>query len=104
MRTDVMINQLRKEAKKHENDKLLTFATDITAMCTDVANRLEELEKENKEIRAKAIDEFLHNAETKICDRILQNQARLDFASGLSVANRILDEVAEKMKAGGIDG
>ena len=54
--------------------------------------------------RAKAIDDFLHNAETKICDRILQNQARLDFASGLSVANRILDEVAEQMKAGGIDG
>ena len=59
MRTDVMINQLRKEAKKHENDKLLTFATNITAMCTDVANRLEELEKENKEIRAKTIDDVL---------------------------------------------
>ena len=56
-----------------------------------------------KEIRAKAIDEFLHNAETKICDRILQNQARLDFASGLSVANRILDEIAEQMKEGGIN-
>ena len=52
-----------------------------------------------KKIREKVIDEFLHNAETKICDRILQNQARLDFASGLSVANRILDEVAEEMKA-----
>ena len=50
--------------------------------------------------RAKVIDEFLHNAETKICDRILQNQARLDFASGLSVANRIIDEIAEQMKAG----
>lgn len=46
----------------------------------------------------KAIDEFLHNAEVKICDRILQNQANLDFASGLAVANRILDEIAEQMK------
>lgn len=61
----------------------------------------ELMEEHDKEIRAEAIDEFLHNAETKICDRILQNQARLDFASGLSVANRILDEVAEQMKAGG---
>ena len=53
--------------------------------------------------RNRVIDEFLHNAETKICDRILQNQARLDFASGLSVANRIIDEIAEQMKAGGED-
>ena len=98
METSTMIRQLRNTAKKHENDKLHTFDTNITAMCTDVANRLEELEKENKEIRAKVIDEFLDNAETKICDRILQNQTRLDFASGLSVANRILDEIAEQMK------
>ena len=58
------------------------------------------MKEHDKEIRAKAIDEFLHNAETKICDRILQNQARLDFASGLSVANRIIDEIAEQMKGG----
>lgn len=50
----------------------------------------------------KAIDEFLHNAEVKITDRILQNQARLDFASGLAVANRLLDEVAEQMKGGAV--
>lgn len=55
-----------------------------------------------KEIRAKAIDEFLHNAEVKICDKILQNQSRLDFASGLSVANRMLDEIAEQMKEGAL--
>lgn len=53
-----------------------------------------------KEIRAKAIDEFLHNAEEKICDRILQNQARLEFASGLAVANRMLEEIAEQLKGG----
>ena len=58
MRTDVMIKQLRNVAKKHENVKLHTFDTNISLMCTEVANRLEELEKENKEIRAKAIDEF----------------------------------------------
>ena len=43
MRTDVMINQLRNVAKKHENDKLFTFDTNITQMCTDSANRIEEL-------------------------------------------------------------
>ena len=37
MRTDVMINQLRNVAKKHENDKLFTFDTNITQMCIDVA-------------------------------------------------------------------
>lgn len=43
MRTDVMINQLRNVAKKHENDKLFTFDTNITQMCIDSANRIEEL-------------------------------------------------------------
>lgn len=59
METSTMIRQLRRTAKKHENDRLHTFDTNISAMCTDVANRLEELEKENKEIRAKVIDEFV---------------------------------------------
>lgn len=43
METDVMIKELRKVAKKHENDKLYTFDTNISQMCVDVANRLEEL-------------------------------------------------------------
>lgn len=43
MRTNVMINQLRNVAKKHENDKLFTFDTNITQMCMDSANRIEEL-------------------------------------------------------------
>ena len=42
METSTMIRQLRRTAKKHENDKLHTFDTDISLMCTDVANRLEE--------------------------------------------------------------
>ena len=50
--------------------------------------------------RAKAIDEFLHNAESKITDVILQHQGQLDFASGLAVANRMLEEIAEQMKGG----
>lgn len=62
METSVMIRQLRYTAKKHENDTLHTFDTNISAMCTDVANRLEELEKEKAEIRAEAIEEFYDKA------------------------------------------
>lgn len=62
MRTDVMIKQLRSTAKKHENDKLYTFDTNISLMCMEVANRLEELEKEKQEIRNKTIDEFAKKA------------------------------------------
>lgn len=43
MRTEVMINELRNVAKKHENDKLFTFDTNINQMCLDSANRIEEL-------------------------------------------------------------
>ena len=43
MTTDVMFRQLRYTAKKHENDKLNTFDTNITQLCLDVSNRLEEL-------------------------------------------------------------
>lgn len=53
-----------------------------------------------EDYRNKVIDEFLHNAETKITDMILQHQGQLDFASGLAVANRMLDEIAEQLKGG----
>lgn len=43
MDTDRMIRELRAEAKKHIGDKCFTFQTNITAMCLDVARRLEEL-------------------------------------------------------------
>ena len=40
-----MIRELRREVEKHKNDKLFTGETDITLMCTQVVNRLEELMK-----------------------------------------------------------
>ena len=89
MRTDVMISQLRREAKKHENDKLQTFDTNITAMCTDVANRLEELENEKKEIRAKTIDEF--------AEALVKHTHKIPSRC-LGGANVL--EIAEQMKAG----
>lgn len=85
METSTMIRQLRRTAKKHENDKLHTFDTDISLMCTEVANRLEELEKENKEIRAKTIDEFAEKCYEKIskCECTLSGLAITAIADEL---------------------
>lgn len=92
METSTMIRQLRRTAKKHENDKLHTFDTNISLMCTDVANRLEELEKENKEIRAKAIDEFAERIKVD-----LQGEHWTQFCT----MRTTIDKVAEQMKGGG---
>jgi arginine repressor len=62
-----------------------------------------QYEKGYKDGYVKAIDDLLHNAEVKIYDTILQNLARINFASGLATANRMLEEIAEQMKAGGIE-
>ena len=61
METEKMINELRNVAKKHENDKLNTFDTNITAMCTDVANKLEELN--NKIIELESTNQVIINNE-----------------------------------------
>ena len=88
METSTMIRQLRRTAKKHKNDKLYTFDTNITIMCTDVANRLEKLEKEKEEIRDKAIDETIE----KIKNWLYEN-------NGLSILDiREINEIAEQMK------
>ena len=50
MKTDVMIRQLRYISKKHENDKLNTFDTNITQMCLDVSNRLEDLNEKTEKV------------------------------------------------------
>lgn len=98
MRTDVMISQLRREAKKHENDKLQTFDTNITAMCTDVANRLEELENEKKEIRAKTIDEFAEVITAKLPK--VEKDERVSKMAFVADMIFLVDGIAEKMKAG----
>lgn len=48
MRTEVMISELRKESEKRKDDNVFTFQTNISVMCRDVANRLEELNIENQ--------------------------------------------------------
>ena len=51
MDTEQMIRALRYEAEKHEDDKLFTGDTNISAMCTDAANKIEEL---NNKLNIKA--------------------------------------------------
>ena len=43
MDTETMIRELRKLSEKHNDDRVETFATNLPALCNDVANRLEEL-------------------------------------------------------------
>ena len=97
METSTMIRQLRAIAKKHENDKLHTFDTDISLMCTDVANGLEKIENEKQEIRNKVIDEYMN----ALCDKCMDMknecyQLECPFCdNGCDIVN-----IAEQMKGG----
>lgn len=101
METSTMIRQLRRTAKKHENDKLHTFDTDISLMCTEVANRLEQLEKEKTEVRAIAIDEFAE----RLQDKVESFQAEINgFKADVLTLDyfvEFVDEIAEELKGGG---
>lgn len=48
MDTKQMIIELRREAERHKDDMTFTGQTNISAMCSDVASKLEELYKEHK--------------------------------------------------------
>ena len=56
MTTEVMIAELRRLYQIHKNDKVLTFETNLSQLCYDVANRLEELVKELEEAIKKKDD------------------------------------------------
>ena len=42
MKTIDMIRELRGEAERHKSDRVFTGQTNISALCTDVADKLEE--------------------------------------------------------------
>lgn len=48
MNTDTMIRELNAVAKKHKNDVVSTFQTNITAMCKDIIPKLEQLAEYEK--------------------------------------------------------
>lgn len=49
----------------------------------------------------KAIDEFAEKLNTKIREFVLEYKDNLDFASGISVAWNMVDEIAEQLKGSG---
>lgn len=103
METSTMIRQLRRTAKKHENDKLHTFDTNITIMCTDVANRLEKLEKEKEQIRAKTIDEFAERLKSDEfqkynLDMVFETSRDLSYSNCVNAFCEYIDEIAEEMR------
>lgn len=51
MDTERMIRELRRLAEKHKNDVVYTGQNNWSQMCTDVANRLEEQQKEINKLR-----------------------------------------------------
>lgn len=51
MDTERMIRELRRLAEKHKNDVVHTGENNWSSMCTDVANRLEEQQKEIEILR-----------------------------------------------------
>ncbi|QHJ85042.1 MAG: hypothetical protein [Bacteriophage sp.] len=53
METEKMIMELRRIAKNHKNDRLCTGELNLTDMCTDVADRLEDLNEFDKSQSAK---------------------------------------------------
>lgn len=50
METKEMIKELRRLEEKHKNDKVGTCENNWSAMCRDVADRLEEQEREIAEL------------------------------------------------------
>lgn len=80
MDTERMIRELRHTADKHKNDKLLTFDTNITALCKDVIPKLEQLKQyetigtleECREARekqqAKRVPDIKHFGRCPCCD------------------------------------
>lgn len=46
MTTEMMITELRRLSQIHKKDRVLTFETNWSQLCSDVANKLEELQAE----------------------------------------------------------
>jgi hypothetical protein len=50
MDTETMIRELRNLQEKHKNDQVFTFGTRWANVCRDVADKLEELQRENAKL------------------------------------------------------
>ena len=62
MNIDEIVRNLKYEQKKHENDRVDTFQTNISVMCKDCADCIEELKS-----RAEKAEIELKNARNELC-------------------------------------
>lgn len=73
-----MIRELRGEAERHKEDKVFTGQTNITTMCTDVADKLEENLKALINLN-ESIDDLIDSAHEKyLAANNELNKARLE--------------------------
>lgn len=78
MRTIDLVRELRNEAERHKKDRVFTGQTNITAMCTDVADKLEENLKALIGLND-AIDSLIDVAhETSLVADSEENKARME--------------------------
>lgn len=80
-----MENSLRSKIKKLYHDNNIS-----EKMCNEL---LEKLEEHDRELRAKVIDEFAEALNKKISEFVLEHKDNLDFASGISAAWNMVDEI-----------
>lgn len=95
MTTETMITELKAVAEKHKNDFVMTFQTNISAMCKDIIPKLEQLAKYEK---IGTIEEI-----TDILQIISEGQDDVD-ESGISTGLlHTLLEYAEYSKIGTVE-
>lgn len=91
------VGALRKCAKEHEKDFTSTFNIRVSDLCSDVADYLEELEKENAELKAQIeSDNLAFNESNEIIAELKGklNERTHFYSTELRKAN----EQIEKMK------
>ena len=78
MNTIDMIRELRGEAERHKKDKVFTGQTNISTMCTDVADKLDENLKALINLN-ETIDGLIDVAhETSLVANNAENKARME--------------------------
>ena len=71
MNTKDMINELRHEAEIHKNDKLFTGETNISLMCSEVADKLENLD-----LKLEKMEQIINNSIS--IDRVKQAKKEME--------------------------
>lgn len=78
MNTTDMIRELRGEAERHKSDKVFTGQTNISVMCSDIADKMEENLKTLIHLND-VIDELIDVAhETSLVADNAENKARME--------------------------